>query len=160
MKHRAARPIAVLLLAVSIACQYDPVAHEFTSVKPTDEELIGHYELDHESIEMLRHHDLPRPSSRFVLQRDGTFAISDVPTCWREAFECSLDMESANGTWQVVKENEWWVVRLHLTEIQRKASDYGMVAHVRGDRPPRLLHFPVGDPDAGQALAFRKLPVP
>lgn len=45
-----------------------------------------------------------------------------------------------------MKENERWVVRLHLTKIQRKASDYGMVARVRGDRPPRLLHFTVGDP--------------
>ena len=59
MRHRAAaRPTAVLLLAISIACQYDPVAHEFTSVKPSDEELIGQYELDDEGIEMLRHHDL------------------------------------------------------------------------------------------------------
>jgi len=160
MKHRAAGPIAVLLLAVSIACQYDPFAHEFTSVKPTDDELIGQYELDDESIEMLRHHDVPRPSSRVVLQRDGQFAINDVPTCWREAFECSLDLESASGTWQVGKENEWWVVRLRLTNIRRKASDYGMVAYVRGDRPPRLLHFTVGDPDAGQALAFRRLHIP
>jgi hypothetical protein len=108
--------MALLLLVVSMACQYDPFAHEFTSVKPTDEDLIGQYDLDDESIEMLRQHDLPRPSSRFVLQRDGTFAISDVPTCWRDAVECSLDLESASGTWQVVKENEWWVVRLSSRE--------------------------------------------
>lgn len=161
MKHHAAgRPIALLLMAVSIACQYDPFTHEFTRVKPTAEDLIGQYELDNESIEMLRRHDLPKPASRFVLQGDGTFTMSDVPTCWREVFECSLDLESAKGTWQVVKENEWWVVRLHLTKIQSKTTDYGMVAHVRGDHTPRLLHFAVGDPDAGQALAFRKLQVP
>ncbi len=79
--HRST--VAVLLLAISIACQYDPFAHEYTSVKPTDTELIGQYELDDDTIEMLRRHDVPRPSSRFVLQSDGTFAISDVPTCWR-----------------------------------------------------------------------------
>lgn len=157
MNHRAGKPLALFLLLVSVACQYDPFAHQFTSVKPIDEDLVGQYELDDESIEMLRRHNLPRPPSRFVLQRDGTFAISDVPTCWREAGQCSRNLESANGTWQVVKENEWWVVRLHLVEVQRQTTDYGMDAHVRGDRPPLLIHFTVGDPDAGQALAFRKL---
>lgn len=160
IKYLSTRPIAALLLAVSIACQHDPFAHQFTNVKPTDEELIGQYELDDGSIELFRHLDLPRPSSRFILQRDGTFAMSDVPTCWREALECSADVESANGTWHVVKENEWWVIRLHLTKIQSKATDYGMVAHVRGDHSPRLLHFTAGDPDAGQALAFRQLNTP
>lgn len=66
-------------------------------------------------------------------------------------------MESASGTWQVVKDNEMWVVRLRLMKIQGQATTYGMIANVRGDRPPRLLHFTVGDPDAGKALAFRRL---
>src|SRR5688572_31234466 len=91
--NRRVRPIALLLSVVSVACQYDPFAHQFTSVKPTHEELIGQYELDDTSIEMLRQLELPRPSSRLVLQRDDTFAISDVPTCWRDAVECSLDLE-------------------------------------------------------------------
>jgi hypothetical protein len=152
--------LTLLLLAVSIACQYDPFAHEFTRVKPNAEELVGLYELDDESIEMLRRHNLAPPSSRLVLQHDGTFEISHVPTCWREASECSSALEGASGTWQVVKENEWWVVRLHLLKIRGNATDYGMDANVRGDRPPLLLHFTVGDPDLGQALAFRKVQIP
>lgn len=76
MNHRASRRIALLLLVLSTACQYDPFAHEFTNVKPTDEDLIGQYELDDESIEMLRQHDL-RPSSRFALQRHARIRAFD-----------------------------------------------------------------------------------
>jgi len=32
-----------------------------------------------------------------------------------------------------------------------------MEVHLRGDHPPQLLHFPVGDPDQGEALAFRRV---
>ncbi len=148
----------VLLMLATTACQYDPFAHEFTKVRPETGKLVGVYELDDESTEMLRRkYKLVPPSSRFVLRSDGTFSISEVPTCWREFTECSSATESADGTWQVKKLDEWWEVRLRCTKIQGEPSDYGLGAHVRGDRPPQLLHFTVGDPDSGEALAFRKV---
>jgi hypothetical protein len=148
----------VLLMFAAAACQYDPFAHEFTKVKPETRELVGVYELDDESTEMLgRKYKLVPLSSRFVLRSDETFTITDVPTCWRAQTECSSATESAEGTWQVAKANEWWEVRLRCTKIQGEPSDYGLGANVRGDRPPQLLHFTVGDPDLGEALAFRKV---
>jgi len=148
----------VLLILATAACQYDPFAHEFTRVKPERATLVGVYELDDESTEMLRRkYQLVPPPSRFVLRDDGTFTITDVPTCWRAVTECSSATEGAAGTWQVVKLGEWWEVRLHCTTIQGERSDYGIGANVRGDRPPQLLHFTVGDPDMGEALAFRKV---
>jgi hypothetical protein len=78
-----------------------------------------------------------------------------MPTCWRAALECSAEVENATGTWQIAKHDDWWVVRLRCTSIQGKPTDYGLDAFVRGDRPPQLLHLTVGDPDSGEALAFR-----
>lgn len=152
------RYTVVLLMLATTACQYDPFAHEFTKVRPETGKLVGVYELDDESTEMLRRkYKLVPPTSKFVLRSDGTFSISEVPTCWREPTECSSATESADGTWQVKKLDEWWEVRLRCTKIQGEPSDYGLGAHVRGDRPPQLLHFTVGDPDSGEALAFRKV---
>ena len=145
-------------MLATAACQYDPFAHEFTKVRPEKGTLVGVYELDAESAEMLRRkYKVIPPSSRFVLRGDGTFSITDVPTCWRELKACSSATETADGTWQVAKIDEWWEVRLHCTKIEGAASDYTHGANVRGNHPPQLLHFTVGDPDLGDALAFRKI---
>lgn len=72
--------LATLLLAASVACQYDPFAHQFTKVRPTTEDLVGLYELDERSIDMIRQYAIPPPASRLALESDGTFAISEVPT--------------------------------------------------------------------------------
>jgi len=99
----------VLLILATAACQYDPFAREFTKVRPERGALIGVYELDDESTEMLRRkYRLVPPSSRFVLRDDGTFTITDVPTCWRALAECSSATERADGTWQILKANESW----------------------------------------------------
>jgi hypothetical protein len=151
-------PIFVVALA-SVACQYDPFAHEFTTVEPTREELVGDYELNDETLNMLRRLGVqPPPQSHLMLQDDGRFSMSDLPTCWRLFEECSSATESVSGTWRIEQddENGWWTIRFHLLEIEGQPGDFGTPAHLRGDRSPRLVHFTIGDPDMGQALAFQK----
>jgi len=36
-------------LAATVACRYDPFAHEFTRTKPKAEDLVGVYRLDDRS---------------------------------------------------------------------------------------------------------------
>jgi hypothetical protein len=151
----------VLLMALPVvSCHYDPFAHEFTEVKPNASDLVGTYVLDSESIAMLdRHYQVPPPGSRFILRGDGTFTIQNVPSCWRAAAECSRQTETADGQWEIGKEQrQWWAVQLSCANISGNKTDYGVPAMIRGDHPPLLLHFTVGDPDTGEGLAFRKEP--
>ena len=34
------------IVVLTVGCQYDPFAHEFTHVKPSESELVGTYSLD------------------------------------------------------------------------------------------------------------------
>jgi len=151
--------IALLMALSGVSCQYDPFAHEFTEVKPKASDLVGTYVLDAQSIDMLnRHYQVPPPGSRFILRDDGTFTIQNVPSCWRAAAKCTRQTETAEGRWEIRKDQQqWWAVQLGCTSISGNKIDYALPAMIRGDHPPLLLHFTVGDPDTGEGLAFRKL---
>ncbi len=63
-------------------CQYDPFAHEFTHVKPSASEMVGSYVLDRQSAEMLaRVYRVSAPRATLVLSNDGTFVVTQAPTC-------------------------------------------------------------------------------
>ena len=150
--------IALLMALSGVSCQYDPFAHEFTEVKPNVSDLVGTYALDSQSIDMLgRNYQVPPPGSRFILRSDGTFTIQNVPSCWRSAAGCTRETETADGQWEIRKHQEWWAVQLSCDNISGNKADYGIPAMIRGDHPPVLFHFSVGDPDSGEGLAFQKL---
>ena len=150
--------IALLIALSGVSCQYDPFAHEFTEVKPKASDLVGTYVLDSESIDMLhRVYRVPPPGSRFTLRSDGTFTIQNIPSCWRDAAQCTRQTETADGRWEIRKDQQqWWAVQLSCSNISGNKIEYGIPAMIRGDHPPLLLHFTVGDPDTGEGLAFRK----
>ena len=150
--------IALLLALGALACQYNPFAHEFTHDKPSANEIVGVYRLDQESRNMLRgRFKIEPPQATFTLNADGTFEIRDIPSCWRIDNTCTTKTEDASGTWQIGEDQEWWSVRLRCTKLSGRGDDYGIPAKIRGDKAPRLLHFTVGDPDAGEALAFQRV---
>jgi hypothetical protein len=146
---------------VASSCQYDPFAHEYTHVKPASAAMIvGTYALDRESIEMVkRNYNVTAPRSLLVLRNGGTFELREIPSCWRSDVKCSSTTESAAGTWEIAKHQEWWEVRFRCRTINGTATDYGVGAMLRGESAPYVLHFVVGDPDSGEGLALiRKSP--
>jgi hypothetical protein len=149
-----------ILFATAVAlfgCQYDPFAHQVTNVRPDESAVIGEYGLDRQSREMLQDlFEVEPPPAVFVLRADNSFTLADVPSCWRSDSSCSGRTESASGRWEIRRNSEWWVVQLTCDRIDGEAMSYGLRAMVRGDEPPYILHFTVGDPDAGEAIAFEK----
>jgi hypothetical protein len=149
--------IALLFVVVLVACQYDPFVHEFTTERPSATDLLGAYVLDDESVHMLRDAHVTIPTSSFIIRPDGTFTLSRVPSCWRAAYTCSSATEEVSGKWRLGKHQDWWSLQLTCTNIDGQSTEYGNVAMIRGDEPPYKLHFTVGDPDTGEALAFTKV---
>lgn len=149
---------AMLLCLGALGCQYNPFAHEYTHVEPDASEIVGTYKLDQESRDMLRERfKVDPPAATFTLNADGTFEIRNIPSCWRIDNTCTTKTEDASGRWQIGEDQEWWSVRLTCTRISGRDNEYGIPAMIRGDQAPRILHFTVGDPDAGEALAFEKV---
>jgi hypothetical protein len=146
---------------VASSCQYDPFAHEYTRARPASAAtIVGTYALDRESIKMLkRNYNVTAPRSLLQLRNGGTFELREIPNCWRSDAKCTSRTESATGTWELAKHQEWWEIRLRCRTINGTATDYGVGAMLRGERPPYVLHFVVGDPDSGEGLALtRKSP--
>ncbi|HWN42869.1 MAG TPA: hypothetical protein VNW71_11645 [Thermoanaerobaculia bacterium] len=152
------KPVLFALVAALFGCQYNPFAHEYTSVRPDESAMIGEYALDSRSREMLQNvYKVAVPPTAFVLSPDHTFTLTDIPSCWRIDPSCSGKTENASGRWEIRRDHQdWWEVQLSCDRIDGEATSYGIGVNVRGDEPPYILHFTVGDPDAGEALAFEK----
>jgi hypothetical protein len=157
MRDLLRKPLLIALAAMLFACQYDPFAHEYTSVRPDESSLIGEYALDSRSREMLQDvYKVAPPPAAFVLRPDHSFTIVNVPSCWRIDDTCIGRTETASGRWEIGKHQEWWAVQLTCERIDGEATSFGLSAMLRGEDPPYLLHFTVGDPDAGNGLAFER----
>lgn len=150
-------PIAVLLL---VACQYDPFAHEYTTRKPVEDTLIGRYVPDDESRERLRGRFKIElgSSSELLLRSDRTFLATHLPRCWSDVSDCVPGWEDWEGTWSLEQDQRWWAAGLHILSRNGKPENYRMPATLRGNAPPYILHLTIGDPDSGDALAFRRDP--
>lgn len=146
-------------LALLLRCQYDPFAHEFTKGEPRRGAVVGEYRPDRETTERLASalRISVSPAARFVLGQDGTFVASELPRCWIEqSFDCAPGTETWAGTWSLRGDGQWWSVQLHVTSRNGQAISYGIPVMLRGEEPPYLLHLTIGDPDAGNALAFER----
>jgi hypothetical protein len=155
------RLLIACITIIASSCQYDPFAHEYTHTRPASAAtIVGTHALDRESIEMLKqNYNVTAPRSLLVLRSGGTFELREIPSCWRADVKCTSRTESATGTWDLGKDQEWWAVGLRCRTINGTARDYGIGAMLRGESPPYVLHFTVGDPDSGEGLALiRKSP--
>jgi hypothetical protein len=139
-----------------IACQFDPYAYEFTRAKPEVTSLPGHYRTDDESRKIFkREFNIDVSQCELDLRDDGSFDLRGVPDCWKE-IDCSGKLQRTSGTWTLGRHQEWWALRLRTSRIDGSAADFGSDAMLRRETPPYLVHFTIGDPDSGHALAFER----
>jgi hypothetical protein len=156
------RWLRALLPFVCLAgCQYDPFAHEYTASRPAESEVVGSYRPDRETSERIREQFgiSVASSCELILRADGTFSISELPNCWFVSAQkdCLPGTQSVSGTSQLVRQQQWWAVRLTKHSVKHGVDhSYGLPAMLRGSEPPYILHLIIGDPDMGNGLAFAK----
>lgn len=155
--HMRLEIVAVAVFLVG--CQYNPFAHEFTTAKPKEPELVGRYVPDRETTERLRTSlaVTVSPEAALAINADHTFHATALPKCWIDQdFDCAQGTETWTGTWSLRRNQEWWAVQLHIKSRNGQPTSYGMPAMLRGETPPYLVHLTIGDPDSGDALAFER----
>ena len=156
MKESILIAVAALVLA---RCQYDPFAHEFTNARPQESAIVGRYVPDRETTDILRESLRVQVSDRAALaiNADHSFVATELPRCWIErSSDCAAGTETWAGTWSLRQNQEWWAVQLHITARNGRPTSYGFPAMLRRESPPYLVHFTIGDPDSGDALAFER----
>ncbi|MFZ4766873.1 MAG: hypothetical protein ACOYMN_18125 [Roseimicrobium sp.] len=122
----------------------------------------------------------PFGDSWIVLRPDGTFTLHDLPDCWATDFgEPKGKFDQGKGRWEVRKNLKWWAIglmfdsaagitsvkdwTLTITEkdgsvkkVNGKDRGYDTSPFLVGENPPYIIHFTVGDPDAGIGLQYQK----
>jgi hypothetical protein len=154
------RNASILAVAMMLTgCQYDPFAHEYTTMKPVENKLIGQYSPDAETRDRVgsQLNIQVDPACELVLNADHTFSAKNLPRCWfpPKGSDCLPGKTDVSGDWSLRQRGEWWSVDLnaHL-QPGGVMKTWNVPALVRGDRPPYILHLTIGDPDSGNALAF------
>jgi len=146
--------LSLIALLVS-GCQFDPYTERYTSVRPESADLAGAYRLTRESEVLIRERrGSPVPSSRITIRPNGAITFRDVPDLMTDFFaDSSGALLSGAGTWRIERrQSQWWALYVDLPE-QRLWTEVLLI----GDKSPYILHFTIGDPDAGDALQFERI---
>jgi hypothetical protein len=157
------RIVTALCVGLVLAsCQYNPYASEFATTRPDDAALVGVYRPDRETTDRLGTALNVRldPACELALRPDHSFTARRLPNCWfTPGNECVPELINLSGTWTIErKQDKWWALRLEVTTINDQGREpYGLEVPVRGNTPPHVVHFTIGDPDAGNALAFERI---
>lgn len=142
------RVLAIALMLLTVGCQYDPYASEFTKKYPNERELTGTYHLDSD------------PSVRIVLRPDKTLTYDKIPdSVFADDGKGSGKTYTGKGTWRILQQQDWWAVLAEIDSYpppKAPRGGYGMTVMIIGDDPPYTLHITLGDPDSGEALQFKK----
>lgn len=130
----------------------------FTRDKPNQLDLLGTWVPTAATIKDLRERGGYIVSKHeLILRADGTFTIVNMPDWWKDGVgQSRRSFESGAGTWRLSKDhNPWtvWSVELDFPEFVIPNA-----IHLQRQKPPYLIHIPVGDPDSGYYMLFEKKP--
>lgn len=153
------------LLGAAVGCQYDPFAHRYTTVKPKEADLFGTYLLDIQTAD----HEISefRDSTGGIvfpmikLNTDGSFEAENLPVFESESMGATfMGLVSVNGSWIVSTvgsidngsdnlKKHWGI---YMPDLPRELRSAGLI----NNEPPYEIIFGVGDPDAGEAMVFKR----
>ena len=152
------RVITIALVLATTACQYDPFAHEFTTKRPSEEQLIGRCAPDLQAGAIGSNLNvMVSPTCELTLRPDHTFMAKALPRCWFPPTntDCLPGTSDVEGHWTLREDGKWWAVNLNADLPPGGVSKtWNVPAIVRGAKPPYILHLTIGDPDSGNALAL------
>lgn len=141
-------------VALLAGCGGDPFFSDYAKQKPSGQDVAGTWVLQQAIGSELAKFRVSA-GQQLVLNLDGTFSGTRLPP--QIVYDETGPAEhSGTGTWQFVKRQEGWLVELDWKEPIGRDSHVLSTIHVRNSVPPHLLHFIVGDPDAGNAFVFER----
>src|SRR6185295_6307226 len=135
------RYTSILAAMMLTACQYDPFAHEYTTVKPVESKLVGRYSPDAETTDRVASqlNIQVDPACELELNADHTFSAKNLPRCWfpPTGNDCLPGKANVSGDWSLRQRGRSWSVDLnaHLPP-GGVMKTWNVPASVRGDLPP------------------------
>jgi len=154
----------ILILTILISCQYDPYAHKYTTSKPKESELIGSYIFEKQTVEYEITEFKDSLNNQTVIPKieinsNGTYKVVNFPVF--ETFNPTfIGLITQTGEWKISTvgsigdgsgnlKKHWGIYLLGLPNDVQSAG-------LMNNKSPYGIIFGFGDPDAGQAMIFKK----
>lgn len=158
------RLLVILIFGTLLtSCQYDPYAHNYTTVEPTEKEVIGTYEFDMQTVDRsVDKGKFENERPLIVINADKTYKIIGLPT-FKELGPLDYKFNgqiSITGMWTIGTvgsissgngdyEKHWG---LYLDSAPEELHNVGVL----GKEKPNGLIFGFGDPDSGDVMILKK----
>ena len=136
-----------------VGCQGNPYLSSYTAAKPNESDLVGTWVPDNDSMKDIRErggYDIDNANTKLILRPDGGLEMLNMPDWWQDPFGRSHGtFRSDSGTWMLREHSPgtWWEIELTFPKAWTTTP-------IRREKPPYLIHFTLGDPDAGHAMTF------
>ncbi len=160
--------IALIIICVFSACQYDPHAHTYTTYKPSVDEVTGSYELDQIYMESYAPGIRDKITALAIkpiiqIHSDGRFSAVNFPYFeeTRPGFEYRFsDFRSIDSKWEITTVGSIGYGS-GATKDHYGIALAGMPLHLgslgfTGTKKVNGLILGFGDPDSGDAIIYKK----
>jgi hypothetical protein len=142
--------LCVVLLGAA-SCQ--SLVYDGTRTQPSDEELVGVWVPDQESLNYLQENGYDRNTQTQIrIERDHTYALINMPDLWWYGGNSRGTFRTSRGTFEVSRDADrpYWFL------VLREHGNHQTLA-LLGQRPPFKLRFSFGNIDSNpQSLTFVK----
>lgn len=156
--------ISILTLTtIMTGCQYDPYAGKYTVVEPTENDVIGTYEYDFQTIDYtVDKEGIEKSGPKIIINSDKTYKIEKIPYfkkvgIMRYKFEKQI---SISGTWTIQEIGAVDFgngnIKKHWGLILESAPDELKYAGLMGPEKPDGIVFGFGDPDSGEVMTLNR----
>lgn len=153
-----------LMSTVLISCQYDPYAHKYTTIQPKEFDIVGTYTFDKQTVDYDITAFTDSVTNQVVIPKieihsNGTYTVTNLPVF--ETFDPTyIGLISTSGNWEILtvgsigdgngnSTRRWGI---YLRDLPNDMQNAGLL----NNESPYGIIFGFGDPDAGQAVLFKK----
>jgi hypothetical protein len=143
-------------MLAQMGCWWDPHGPSYTNEKPKQEDIVGTWVPDSQTLRYMRergNYNSSQAKTRLELKADSRFEMTDMPDWWwKGAIGKSYGTyHSSSGTWELSLDTE-----AHGWAIDLSFPDWSTNVNLTNQRPPYFLHFIIGDPDSGDHMTFTR----
>lgn len=158
------RLFSILIIGILLtSCQYDPYAHNYTTVEPTAKDVIGTYEFHMQTVDRrVDNNKFKNDRPLMVIKADKTYKIVGLPT-FKEIGPLDYKLSGrvfVTGKWTIGTvgsissgngdySKHWG---LYLESAPAELHNAGLL----GREKPNGMIFGFGDPDSGDVMVLNK----
>ncbi len=126
--------------------------------KPTQSEMIGIWEVDKFSYDLIKEKGYEKKKIELKLKSDGTFEIYNLPNFINVFDQTKEKYVNTNGSWEIKKDfkEENWVLNMSFNKSNLYENGMSTSYDLYLQDNKIIIWTFIGDPDSGERFLFTK----